>query len=218
VKKIYLLAGIAAIAFFIYMDTETAHADLVYDNGPIAGNLGAWEIDDLAGPTYFISDSFTVSAPVNLTSVTAGLWVSTGDTPTSLEWQIGTVSAGSQIASGTSSLANTLWGPAGGGNNSFTVYESSFTVTGTLEPGTYYLTLEDAQATGNSSVDWDDNNGPSSELVYFDGHTIAPGSESFQVYATAVPEPSTATLIIGALILLPFGTRTRRIMRKQIKI
>ena len=187
---------------------------MVFDNGPVSGNIGGWEIDSVAGPLYFVSDSFTVSAPTSLASVTAGLWVSAGSAPTSLQWQIGTTSGGNQISSGTSSLSDILLGLSGGVDPGFDVYESTFAINGTVGAGTYYLTLKDAQATGGSSVDWDQNNGPASALVYYPGGSLSEGSESFQVYDATVPEPS--TWFAGVMALLALAPGAFRNLRRRI--
>ena len=65
-------------------------ASLIYDNGPINGNIDAWQI----GGGQDVEDSFTVSGPTTLGSAQAGLWLDTGATPTSLDWSIGTTPGG----------------------------------------------------------------------------------------------------------------------------
>jgi hypothetical protein len=193
-----------------------AQAGLVYDNGPINGTINAWTINE----GQSVSDSFTVSSPTALTSAQAGLWTDPGQTPTSVQWSIGTTPFGSQVSSGNASLNNTFIGNSVYG---YPIYESAFAVSGLLSAGTYYFTLQNAVAPppypgAATWVAWDENDGPSGASAYTSFPRlglilVSVGSESFQLYGTsAVPEPTTTIAGVGALalVLMALGARSRR--------
>lgn len=171
---------------------------LVYDNGPITGQ-GAFNINS-------ISDSFTLSSPASLTAAQVGLWV-IGGSPVGLDWSVGTTSGGSEISSGTATLANTPWGSGG------YIYQSTFAINGTLGPGTYYFTLSHATASiPNGAVYWDASGGASTAYQFNGLGVIA--SESFQLFDdVVVPEPT--SMLAGALLLLPFGFQGIRHLRDK---
>lgn len=157
---------------------------LLYSNGAVDGTLGAFDITN-----SLVTNSFTLSSSATVTSVSVGLWVDSGATPTSLDWSIGT-SEFSVAHSGTaSSLSNTLEYQG----NSFgeDVYQTSFNVGSiTLGPGTYWLTLSSGVASDSGTVSWDEaNNGPSGAYSGSESGVQQIASESFTIYGTAVPEP-----------------------------
>jgi hypothetical protein len=180
---------------------------IVYDNGPVNGNLNAFYI----GSGGSISDSFTLSAPTTITQAQFGAWVDAGDTPTSVDWSIGSSAFNNDFGSGTGTLTNTpfLF------NNSFgdDVYESKFSLSDVLGPGTYWLTLGNGVAsTPSDPVFWDQNNGPSTAT---DGESLI-ASESFQLFTDsvgsgisgAIPEPAGPMLVVlGAAALMVYGSR-----------
>ncbi len=64
-----------------------AVTDTLYDNGPVNGNLNAWPINF----GFTIADSFTLPSGVNytITGFQVGVWALPGDTPLSVNWDIG---------------------------------------------------------------------------------------------------------------------------------
>ncbi|HTU92413.1 MAG TPA: PEP-CTERM sorting domain-containing protein, partial [Gemmataceae bacterium] len=204
-----------------------ARAGILYANGSLNGQNQALQI----GNSHQISNSFTLTQTSTLTSVEVGLWVDHGATPTSLVWTISTQPAGnpppsyvpsaSILASGTasgSSLTNTLKIS----DNSFTsdVYDTDFSLSVTLNPGTYYLSLgPNSTASDSGGIFWDDNNGPSVAYSSTVGNlygTLGTGSNSeyFEIFgspnASATPEPASLTLLgIGAICSLGYGWRRR---------
>jgi hypothetical protein len=74
-----------------------------------------------------------------------------------------------------------------------------------LPAGTYYLTLLDFMLPGGSGhLWWNENDGPS--LAFQSGVGQLPGSESFEIGRTLVPEPRLTFLLSGLLTgILSFG-------------
>jgi hypothetical protein len=181
--------------------SNKAKADtVVYDNGPINGTINAWNISN----GFTVTDSFTVAGPVNLTSAKIGLWVF--DAPISVDWSVGTSAFGSEIASGTAALSNTDLGTNG---YSYSLFDSVFAINGLLTGGTYYFSLQNAVATNEDSVFWDQNNGPS--LAFQTSTGQLEDSQAFTLYGkstNSVPDSSaTVALLGGALTGLAFIRR-----------
>ncbi len=195
-----LVLGIAALVL-VLSNVGQSYADLVYDNGPINGGVEAWTINF----GYQVSDSFTLGSPATLTGAQIGLWAFSGDTPTSVDWSIGSVAFGSDISSGAATLSNVYQYTNGYG---YDILESTFSLGGVLGAGTYWLTLQDATTANGNPVYWDQNSGPSAAQESALG-TIP--SESFQLYgAGSVPEPSTICLLgIGVAGLAGYCRRRR---------
>jgi hypothetical protein len=197
-----LLCGMAALALLLG-SVGQARAGLIYDNGPIAGNFGY----GFSGGES-ISDSFIVSSTTTLGSIQAGLWATAVDgPPTSISWAIGTSPGASDVSSGTATPTNTFVEA----ENPYLIYESVFAASGTVGPGTYFLTLSNGFPFGN--IYWDANNGPSTSYFSQGGSYSSLGvSESFQVYsASATPEPSTLALLgIGTLAAAGYAWKRRK--------
>lgn len=164
---------------------------IVYNNGPINGNVEAYNFSG-----YAVTDSFTLSQPTALSEAEIGTWAPSG-APTGLDWSIGSTPFGSQIGSGIASLTSTATGGLGFG--SYPLYESTFTLTGKLAAGTYWISLTN---TSPAPVYWDEDNGPSTAYQSGSGSV---GSESFQIYGTpalstaAVPLPNSACALAALM-------------------
>lgn len=149
-----------------------AKASLVYSNGPINGTDAAYTINF----GLKVSDSFVVSNTSNLTTATIGVWAVQGTVLNSVQWSIGTSSFGNNVASGTASSVNNVFKFTNRIESGYSIFESTFPIGGSLAPGTYWLTLQNAGTTPGYEIFWDLNNGPSTANDNFLGNIP---SESF---------------------------------------
>ncbi len=186
-----------------------AKADLMYNNGPINGTVDAWTISQ--GDQ--VSDSFTLSSATTVTGVQFGVWAIPGDTMTSVDWAISTgptgggVGDGSQpsgiIASGTASTSTAFQYTSVYG---YDIDLINFSLSTPVAAGTYYLSLQNAVVPSGNSSYWDENEGPSTAYENYYGNLAnasipgTTGSESFQLYGSAVPEPSSARSFSDGLV------------------
>src|SRR6185437_1521316 len=103
-------------------------------------------------------------------------------------------------------------------NSSFVgydIYEESFATGDVFLNGgtTYWLVLETAPAIGGRGVFWDESDGPSAAYNQRAGNVA---SQTFQLLGTSsVPEPGTATLLGGGLMLYSGADRHSIRERKQ---
>ena len=190
------------------LGSTSASAAVLYDNGPIAFAYFYY----LQG-TEAVQDSFTLTSASTITGVNFGGDVTAGDPITSVDWAISATPDQFPVTGATAATTTTFVT----GNSSYSAYETSFS-TGpvTLGPGTYYLTLQNAQSAGGGTLGWDVSYGPSSASIYFQG-SIYDGfpSESFQIIGdtAGVPEPGTWALMFAGIGAV--GATLRRARRKQ---
>jgi hypothetical protein len=174
------------LLFGMVLSTPAWALNLLYDNGPIDLSINPPNCAYNFSFGWAISNSFTLTNDSTLTDALVGLWMFPKDKPKWVDWSIGTFEFGDDISSGTSKLKNTYYGS---GLNYYDLYESKFSIFGTLISGTYYLTLQNGVGnkkgiSDETSVYWAVSNGPSSASM--DDGVVAPvqldNSESFQLY------------------------------------
>jgi hypothetical protein len=203
---------------------------VVFDNLPINGTITAWTINF----EFAVSDSFTLASGASVSGVNLGVWLVSGDTMTGVDWAItsGSLGTGTSYGSGTAAVSATLAGlPAYAGTNpnifGYQIDLASFSFPAFhLNPGTYYLTLQNAVSPGANPIFWDENDGPGVDVWHnTEGHLSnnpdacdAGGSgtcaEAFQILGdvSSVPEPAT-WFLLGSGILAVAGLRRKLVRR-----
>jgi len=184
-----------------------ASASIIYSNGPINGTYNAWSFAGMYG--YAVADSFASTGSATVTSFDVGIWVSSGDTPTTFTWTILTGGpswiSGTPVASGSATWSNTYLGPANYGYDLYSSTASGLNVA--IVAGTYWLELSNGVTTDALNLFWDENDGPSSAYHSSPGPI---GSEAFTVYGSQVPVPPSALLLGSGLLGLGGWRRLRK--------
>lgn len=229
---------ICALAFSLLLAAPVAAGPVtLYDNGPATGNYFAWSITG----GYEVSNSFTLSSTSSLTGVQFGTQEVVNTAPpngssglmTSVQWTISTSPAGNMgpnytngpsgvIASGTANVSDRVI--MGNLFSNVSLNEVNFSLSNLpLGPGTYYLTLTDTNSADLGQIYWDQSNGPSTayqtgqgllngaDLSSYGITGYTGGSESFQIFGAVVPEPSTAVVLGGILVLAAASIRRREL-------
>ncbi len=156
----------------------------IYSNGPVNGTVNAWTISF----GYYVSDSFTVGVPTNITGMTFGAWIFPGDV-----LQFAEISITSQPNAGTSYFDETetfTQGPCTVNPIGFDVCtETSASFNSSmLQPGTYWLNLQNAVVNAGDPVYWDQNGGVG---------CTSPGCPSRAFENSSGPIPSQPFTILG---------------------
>jgi hypothetical protein len=203
-RKLWYIAVIAILV--VAASAVPAKADTVYTNGAIDGNTNARTINF----GWDVSNSFTVGTADTLVSATIGLWAFPGDTLTAVTWDVGTSFFANDVATGTDSApVNTFQFTNGYG---YDIYSTSIAISGSVAPGTYYLSLHDAVTTFGQPIYWDQNSGPSLAMQNNGIGSVA--SESFTIFGSGgggggTPEPASLLLLGSGLLGLAGGIRKR---------
>jgi hypothetical protein len=179
-----------------------AQSPIVFTTGPINGNEGR-SIED----GYAVADSFALAAPATIDSASFGEILSPDDSLKSVNWVIASTPFGPALASGIAldpfSVNVTSSGP-------LTIDSESFSIPGvSLEAGTYYFELNDAQTAQGGNNYWCVN-GSDNSIAEQERSGLSPisvAAESFTLYG--VPEPATVTLAcLGSIAILTFRRRS----------
>ena len=200
------------------LPTQATNIQL-YSNGPaLPSDTYAW---DISTPGKVVSNSFVISAPAVITSFSFGVWVTSATVPLTVDWSMTSQEfGGTTYASGTNAPLTNLVKQAWTQNNPSLCYNpcdvyqvtvSSLNVN--LAPGSYWLNLQNATATGfGAFVGWDENSGPSMASDSSVGTIASEDPDIYGYYSSGggeTPEPGTLTLF-GTGILSLAGLLRRR--------
>jgi hypothetical protein len=199
-----------------------AMADLtLYSNGPVNGTTDAWAINF----GFSVSDSFDCSySGCIVDELHIGVWLTQGDSLTSVEMQLGSTSFGNQYAD----LVLNVAGHTDLGINQFgedvQIVDFGPFYGFDVMPGTNWITLQNAVTPAGNPVYWDENGGPSSA---YENTLGSIPSEAFTVTGNCmccsiagggpdcrppVPEPS-SIMLLGSGILGLVGVLRRKLGR-----
>jgi hypothetical protein len=205
------IAPLSLLALCLTLAAVPAVAQTVYNNGPINGNVDAWEVNF----GFIVSDAFNVANNnTTISGANFGIWLFPGDTLTSAE-----LSITSQENGGTSYFDQTVNFIQGTCHinqfGDFNVCNESTVFSGpTLSSGTYWLNLQNASVPKGDPVFWDQNSGPSSAsqnevgTIPSEAFTVlgsGTSSSTFDVTVTSggtTPEPSTIMLFGSGILSL----------------
>lgn len=206
--KFLTIAGVAAAV--LASASAASAANVVYDNGPLNGTIDAFTINF----GFQVSDSFTLTSAATVTGVNFGVWSSSGDEITSVDWGIATEPA-TYTDTATATVTS---GPTTVNGDGYNVGIDSFSLPNVpLAAGTYYLVLQNAVVGSGDPIYWDENNGPSTasedELGNLANYDVpgTTGSESFQILGlSGVPEPGAWALMLVGFGVMGAALRARR--------
>jgi hypothetical protein len=138
----------------VTLGSQVVDAATLYSNGPISGEIGAFDITN-----YKVSNSFVLTQASIITGVSFGNNNYAGNSIQSVDWGITT---GSNLypAAGTAGVSI---GTSFINSFGIVISEATFSIPSLALPaGTYYLVLQNARTDTGAATYWDDNNGPSS--------------------------------------------------------
>ena len=192
----------------------SARADsVVYNNtGPSSLQSDGFTITANA---YSVADSFTLASPVIIDAISFGDWVYSGDSLTSVEWEISSqpYAEGTVYGLGTvTSFASTYEGSLNGTD----IYTDEFSISPlSLNSGTYYLAFMNGTTVQGYGTFWDEGDNPASTPYQWtpSRHVASPsGSETFELIgssSSAVPEPSSLLLLGSGMAAATFILRRK---------
>ena len=201
-----------------------AFAGIIYTDGATNGSINAFFIDGPGpgGPfNQTLSDGFVATNSDTAASLDFGEWVTTGDTPTTVSWALGTSAFGSDISSGsTLQVGYTFFSSNAFGYDVYTSHVDG--LSGFLTAGTtYYLTLGGANdSTGSQNDAWDINSGLATCSFAQNGIPVGDcglgqgvEGETFTINSGGtVPEPS-SIMLFGSGLLALAGVLRRKVSR-----
>ncbi len=181
-----------AAIFLLALCGSFANAQVLYDNGPDPGTIGAWPINF----GQAVADSFTLKADSTVTSAVLSIWtVDDRNPPQSAKWKITTEAFGGEVlASGESVLGLVSYSSG----RLYTVWTMKIqNMNARVSRGAYYLQIYDVLTQWRSWAYWGQNNG---------GGCTSPGCPSTAVFDPALANAYSLTQAIGSESFEIMGT------------
>jgi len=219
-KSAILAVSILGLVGALAAVPASAGPVVLYDNATVlSGTYDAWPINQ----GFSVSDSFTLSSSSTVGGADFNVWLSPGDTLSSVFFSIGTEPL--YLGGGTNEEEGTAYPTARFievNSDGYDIDEESFSINSLpLVAGTYWFSLQNAVAvSGNPLIYWDMSNGPSVAYVSTHGNTngyagvVGTNSDTFQILGTSAavtPEPS-SFLLLGSGLLGLAGLIKRKLM------
>ncbi|MGA3161096.1 MAG: PEP-CTERM sorting domain-containing protein [Terracidiphilus sp.] len=186
------LAAVPAFAAPYYLYNNTSTGSFLTDG---------WSINQ------GITDSFTLAQDSTITGAMLGLWLNSGDTPSSVTWEITTVPnpdivSGPMLGLPAGAVSSPILFTLGAGSlYGDDMYLAFFSIPDlTLTAGTYWLELDyGTTALGYNNISWDESDGPSQAYGGDSGpmNSETFGIEGYEGGGPVVPEP-TSFLLLGS--------------------
>ena len=148
---------IASLTILCLLLAVPAAAQVLYDNGPINGNIDAWTINF----GYIVSDSFTIANNSTMSGFAFGTRDLPGDQLIAVDWSV-TSGENSGTVYGSGTASGSMLTDKYVSTNMFGYEIHLITVTGldvNLSGGTYWLSLQNAKVPSGDPVFWEENSG-----------------------------------------------------------
>jgi hypothetical protein len=205
---------VLALVSVLLCVTPAIADSILYNNGPLDDDTDAWTINF----GFAVSDSFTLTSTGTLTGFRFNAWLFPGDVLQTAEISItsgelgGTVYFDQVVNFAQSDCFVNAYG--------FNVCAETSHFNGpTLDAGTYWITLENAQVNTGDPVYWDENSGegctsPGCPSLASQNSIGTIPSESFTILGnsgtgTTVPEPGSVALLGSGAVLLVGALRRK---------
>jgi len=210
-----------SVVLLILALAACASAQVLYDNGPINGNVALWAIAN----GFIVSDTFDLSGASTVTGFSFGVWNEDHYPMTGVEWSLTSAENGGTVYG--SGIAQSSGGPGGTllsqylSTNNFGYEIDEITVSGLGvnfgSGGTYWLNLQNAEGSEGDYYFWDENSGVGCKSngcpsLASENEVGTIPSEAFTINGSGgtTPEPGSLVLM-GSGVLGLAGVLRRRL-------